>query len=832
MDRGGAWAWDLWALTICAVALILAALAGRSDTFEGDDTTVSGRLVWFVRAFRWLPVWLPVAVILLAVTQITSLPEGVQRVLSPGSVTAYTEWFQSTTGIDPADRFPISLAPHLTERAIAKLAVVTCFAFAACVIFRNRHFAAVMLVGLTVGGIAHAILGFIQQATQPGIYLFGTERLGGPFGTFVNRNNAGALLNMALAGAVGLLAVRIVEASSLLRPNGGQGNRRSRRRSSHHGHSSVSQASVSKNLAWQWEEIQNLTGWLIGDRLFLLALAAAMLLVAAVLSSGSRGALIGAVAGSIACLMVAIPAARLQRFAFGAIAIIGIVLVSLNSLGVETQSLDRLAESQRNGDLERDGRFGIWGDAFRASWNHVPFGAGLGAFRYAYLRDQQTGPESWAINADGQWAEWWLEGGIALQLLLALGLAGGLLGIYVLLKSRDSIDRGLGTAGVFAFAGIGISQSFDFGLTLPPNAVLAMLLVSAIVARASRLLAPYLIIWLSPSRQRVRESSGDQSVAAGLEHASKRRENRPKLVLLKDLESAQQRWWNTDELRRTVLGLLILVIGVGSVLWTSRLASSEALVLEAEQAFERQRVSKESLADLASRLQEQVDLDPGNDRLLLELAGVRQQQFRLSYAMDLSEKQGQALQRAYNASNAQRLRQEYVPGLGETKYLELAYDATLQALRRAPLSDVALWNLVRMDFLLSDRALTPVVLDRLLTLRWRTPESLNEITSTAAASGHWDVAKRGWRQLLQIAPRYTQQVLGQVRGSNGNVTIAEVLPENREVLVSALENELRLHGKDLDRELLQRCESILALPISERERQLKRQLEQTMELKD
>jgi hypothetical protein len=831
MDRGGAWAWDLWALSLCAVALLLATLVGRSDIFEADDTTVSGRLVWLVRTFRWLPVWLPVAVILLAVTQISSLPLAVQRVLSPGSVSAYTEWFQSATGISPAERFPISLAPHLTERAIAKLAVVTCFAFAACVIFRNRHFAVVMLVGLTVGGIVHSILGFIQQSTQPGIYLFGTERLGGPFGTFVNRNNAGALLNMALSGAVGLMAVRMVEASRLLRPQGDVRRRRSRRRTSHQGRSSMSQSSLPQKTNWQWEELQNLISWLLGDRLFLLALAAAMLLVAAVLSSGSRGALIGAFAGSIACLMVAIPAARLQRFAFGAIAIIGVVLVSLNALGVETQSLDRLAESQRNGDLERDGRFGIWGDAFRSSWNHIPIGAGLGAFRYAYLRDQQTGPESWALNADGQWVEWWLEGGIALQVLLAIGLLGGLTGIYVLLKSRDSIDRGLGTAGVFAFTGVGVAQSFDFGLTLPPNALLATLLVSAIVARASRLLAPYLIIWFGSSRQRVCNSSGDQDMA-GMEQSSQRSAKRPKLVLLKDMETGSQRWWNTDELRRTVLGLLILGIGIWSVNWTSRLARSEALVLEAEHAFEQQRVSEESLADLAGRLQEQVDLDPGNDRLLLELASVRQQQFRLSYALDLVEKQGIALQRAYNASNAQRLRLDYISGFGEPRHLELAYEATLQALRRAPLSDVALWNLVRMDFLSSDRTLTPVVLDRLLTLRWRTPESLNEITTTAASSGHWDVARRGWRQLLQLAPRYTQRVLEQVRGSDGKVTISEVLPENREVLVAALENELRLHGKNLDREILKRCESILALPISERERQLKKQLDQTMGLKD
>ncbi|WP_203329166.1 O-antigen ligase family protein, partial [Candidatus Laterigemmans baculatus] len=214
------------------------------------------------------------------------------------------------------------------------------------------------------------------------------------------------------------------------------------------------------------------------------AILCGVLCAAGLIASGSRGALVGSAAGFVACLLVAVPAGRFLGFGLAAVLVFVAATYSLTSLGLESQAVERLSATMDEPVL-RDGRLDHWPDAVRAAVAYFPLGGGLGSYRYAHLPYQETTHGSWYANADNQWLEWWVEGGlVAISLIVAaVGVVG--LAIRRLLTSADPLDRGMAAAGAYGLAAILVSQLFDFALLISPIAIAATLLLSAVVARAA-----------------------------------------------------------------------------------------------------------------------------------------------------------------------------------------------------------------------------------------------------------------------------------------------------------------------------------------------------------
>ncbi|WP_164102799.1 hypothetical protein, partial [Candidatus Laterigemmans baculatus] len=195
LDHGGRFAWSWWLLTVLAIGFVGGAVVGKSSWQRGS---------WL----RWAP---PVLLLLLAgfaALQSISLPASLVRTLSPGSAAAHEQWLPAATDQPAPTEYSLSVAPRLSRDFAARAVVVAAFAFVAVVVFANPQLATLLLAALLATGVLHASLGIYQRMTTPGTTLGGIH-LGGPFGFFVNRNNAAALLNVALAAAVGLVAWRI-----------------------------------------------------------------------------------------------------------------------------------------------------------------------------------------------------------------------------------------------------------------------------------------------------------------------------------------------------------------------------------------------------------------------------------------------------------------------------------------------------------------------------------------------------------------------------------------------------------------------------------------------
>ena len=105
----------------------------------------------------------------------------------------------------------------------------------------------------------------------------------------------------------------------------------------------------------------------------------------------------------------------------------------------------------------------------------VPFGSGLGSYRYAYLPFQSDASARWYVNADGMPFEWLVEGGIILITLLAISLfclVSDLRKLSPLAKGSEANEEvrclsALANLFLYTLPVILVTQSLDFGITLP-----------------------------------------------------------------------------------------------------------------------------------------------------------------------------------------------------------------------------------------------------------------------------------------------------------------------------------------------------------------------------
>jgi O-antigen ligase len=146
-------------------------------------------------------------------------------------------------------------------------------------------------------------------------------------------------------------------------------------------------------------------------------------------------------------------------------------------------------------------------------WRRFPLtGAGLGAFRDAF-------PLVQPVHLDGTWwhahngpLEMLATTGVFGLLLLVMGFAPLFLRLLsVLARGRRSEDRAAGLAAIGALAAVAIHEFFDFGLTLPANALSLAVLVGAAASAhlASRTpVAPPISILRQ--REKVRENRRDR----------------------------------------------------------------------------------------------------------------------------------------------------------------------------------------------------------------------------------------------------------------------------------------------------------------------------------
>lgn len=325
----------------------------------------------------------------------------------------------------------ISVFPFATQVTGVHILILSVF-FAvvlACVqsAGRLRRIATV----ITIFGFVYAFYAILQSVLSPGkIYGIYETGYATPFGSFVNRHQYAALMEMVTAVPLGLL----------------------------------------------------FTGALRRDKRLLYILAV-VLMGSSLMLSGSRGGSVAMICEVIVLVILTAGGKGGKNLALKAVlsfALLVAIVVGAVFVGGDT-SLTRLAETASSQDITSN-RTHIWGVTLRVVSSNLPLGAGVGAFTQAYTRfDTLSGLEQ-VEQAHNDY----------LQILADAGLAGLIIGAaFLFLFFREGI-RGSRRHNTFrrgiaigAFAGciaILIHSLFDFVLHTTAISVMFLTLLAMIIA--------------------------------------------------------------------------------------------------------------------------------------------------------------------------------------------------------------------------------------------------------------------------------------------------------------------------------------------------------------
>ena len=292
---------------------------------------------------------------------------------------------------------------------------------------RLKKFVAV----LTIFGFIYAFYAILQSVLSPDkIYGIYKPQSATPFGSFVNRHDFAAIIELLIALPLGMLF------SGSLRPD--------------------------KRLIY---------------------VVAAALMGTALLLSGSRGGLVALVAEVLLIVILTTRLRGTKDLVLKAGLSILMLLAAVGGaifVGGDT-SLTRFATGAASDDITSN-RSQIWSVTVKVIGEHMPFGAGLGAFTQAYAKlDTSTGFER-VDQAHNDYLQMLADAGI-------IGLViGGLFLFWFFREGRRNVRidnkfrRGIAVGAFAGCFGILVHSAFDFVLHITAVSVMFIAVMSILVA--------------------------------------------------------------------------------------------------------------------------------------------------------------------------------------------------------------------------------------------------------------------------------------------------------------------------------------------------------------
>ncbi len=352
---------------------------------------------------------------------------GLVQVIPFGSVA-------ETAGVADVPR-TISLDPFATSVSALHFFALFVFFAVTLTVFTTGSRLRRMVAAITISGFVYAFYAILQSVLSPdliyGIYDAGLAQ---PFGSFVNRNNFAAIMEITIALPLGLMFV----------------------------------GAVAK------------------DKRLLYVTAIALMGVALVLS-GSRGGLVAMFAQIIVLVLMTAEFKKGRALAAKLVlsaALVAAIVGGSIFVGGES-SLTRIAESGQTADVTTN-RGHIWSVTLRTIADAMPLGTGLGAYSVAYTRhDTYSGMER-VEQAHNDY----------LQVVSDAGVPGALLGLLFLfllirlglraVKIENTYRRGVGLGAFAACFAILVHSIFDFVLHTPAVAVMFLIAVATLTAAFKR----------------------------------------------------------------------------------------------------------------------------------------------------------------------------------------------------------------------------------------------------------------------------------------------------------------------------------------------------------
>lgn len=341
--------------------------------------------------------------------------------------------FGNAAGIAGVDGIPrtISIDPFATQVAALHFFALFYFFGVALVVIDSPKMIKRLVAFITVFGFLYAFFAILQGLLSPGkIYGLVGVGFGTPYGSFVNRHDFAALMEMTICLLLGLLAA---------------GAARKDRR--------------------------------------LLYITVVSLMGIALLLSGSRGGFVSMLCGIFVLLLLTRKGNSRSdsiikiALAVGLVAAIGIGAILVGG----ESSLTRFAETAASNDFSSD-RMHIWHVTLGVIGHYIPFGSGLGTFGSAYTAFDTYGGMERVEQAHNDY----------LQVLADAGVVGFAIGfgfLYLLYnQARKSVQipdrylRGVALGAVAGCSAILVHSIFDFVLHITAISVWFLTLVVLIIA--------------------------------------------------------------------------------------------------------------------------------------------------------------------------------------------------------------------------------------------------------------------------------------------------------------------------------------------------------------
>lgn len=283
---------------------------------------------------------------------------------------------------------------------------------------------------MTIFGFVYAFFAILQAVLSPTkIYGIYEPRFAVPFGSFVNRHNFAAFMEMTLGLPLGLM----------------------------------------------------FAGAVTRDRRLIYATAIGLMGIALLLS-GSRGGLVALLAEIFFLIILTTKTQSTAQMAVkigASVLLLAVIVIGAILIGGET-SLTRFAETAASDDFSTNRTY-IWEVTLNIIKNNLPFGAGLGSFGVAYTPfDSLNGLER-VEQAHNDY----------LQILADAGIVGLLIGVFFVyelfktgvrhIQTSNKFKRGVAVGALAGCFAILVHSLFDFVLHTTAIATLFVALVSLVV---------------------------------------------------------------------------------------------------------------------------------------------------------------------------------------------------------------------------------------------------------------------------------------------------------------------------------------------------------------
>ena len=402
--------------------------------------------------------------------QVTALPDSVAQLLLGRQAELYAE-FGTVDGVaeaaspktDGVKR--ISLDTEQTWQMLRLLVMATCALMLGCRYFRERSHLLLFLAVMAINGVAISFFGIVQKLTFNGMLFWQIPLTqgGAPFGPFVNRNNAGGYLLICFACALGLFALLMLK-----------------RRSD--GPVPI----ISKEIPI-WRQFKQQLLYFVSQLTAskVAALLAIVFIAVGIISSLSRGAVLGLFTGVTVTLLFYGMARRPKNLSVLMVPLV-LAIVALSSwIGFSEELASRFEKVNVENLSNNTLRFRNWQDTWQSVGDMGLLGSGMGSYYAVHRLYRNDLEDRIFVHAENQYYQTLVEMGWP---GLIIYLAAWALAIYcvllLLFRGKTPSTVAAGVTGMFVLGSQAVASFFDFGLYIPANMLAAAAVMGVVCYQA------------------------------------------------------------------------------------------------------------------------------------------------------------------------------------------------------------------------------------------------------------------------------------------------------------------------------------------------------------